>query len=235
VFSCIAPAGETGCCFQQPLAAIARAFGTDGRPMPDESRGFLRPEAFLYVLIVTAEDDCSIPKGSVFFDTTFDATLDAPLGPPTNYRCNEFGHLCGGSRPPRRAPTGSVNDVVTLTSCTSAEDAGMLTPVATLVDQLRSLKAFPDQQVLVATIAGPTTPYTVHWRNPSTSDTGPWPEISHSCTASDSSFADPAVRLEQWAKSFGDSAEMISVCDSSWGPSLDILGQRLPQPTPATP
>ena len=60
-----------------------------------------------------------------------------------NFRCNEFGHLCNGVKPPRLAPTGSVNDVVTLDGCVSAEGAGMLTPVATLVAQIRSLKPIP--------------------------------------------------------------------------------------------
>ena len=40
----------------------------------------------------------------------------------------------------------------------------MLTPVATLVAQLRALKPDPDGQIMVSAIAGPTTPYTVHWR-----------------------------------------------------------------------
>src|SRR5262249_2987302 len=137
VFTCLAAVGETGCGFQQPLAAVARAFGIDGRPMPDESRGFLRPEAFLYVLIVTAEADCSIPSGGILFDTKSNATLDSRLGPPTHYRCNEFGHVCGGVMPPRLAPNGSVNDVSTLLyPCVSAEDAGMLMPVAKFVQQL---------------------------------------------------------------------------------------------------
>jgi hypothetical protein len=100
-FACLAAVGTKGCSFQQPLAAIARALGADGRRLPDESRGFLRPDAFLYVAIVTGEDDCSVPAGSVLFDTKVNATLDSMLGPPTHYRCNEFGHLCGGAPPPR--------------------------------------------------------------------------------------------------------------------------------------
>jgi hypothetical protein len=228
-FACLAAVGTKGCSFQQPLAAIARALGADGRRLPDESRGFLRPDAFLYVAIVTGEDDCSVPAGSVLFDTKVNATLDSMLGPPTHYRCNEFGHLCGGSAPPRRAPGGSVNDVVTLLDpCTSAEGFGSLTPVETFIAQLRSLKRFPDQQIIVATISGAPMPYTIHWRSPATADSGPWPEISHSCTAADGSVADPAIRLAQWAKSFGDNAEHVSACDSSYAPSLNLLVQRLP-------
>src|SRR5262249_59622241 len=92
VFACLAAVGATGCSFQQPLAAVARALGVDGRPMPDESQAFLRPEAFLYVAFVAAEDDCSA-SDSGLFDTALNPTLDSPLGPPTHFRCNEFGHL----------------------------------------------------------------------------------------------------------------------------------------------
>ena len=120
----------------------------------------------------------------------------------TNFRCNEFGHLCNGVKPPRLAPTGSICDVVTLDGCTSAEGAGLLTPVATFVQQIIALKADPSM-VLVGAIAGTATPYVVHWKNPSVTDTGPWPFVAHSCTASDTSFADPAVRLTQWATAFG--------------------------------
>ena len=107
VFTCIADVGESGCGFEQPLAAVVRALGADGRPRPPENQGFLRPDAFLLIVLLTDEDDCSVPAGSALFDTT-DTTLASPLGPVTGYRCNEFGHLCNGLRPPRRAPNGSV-------------------------------------------------------------------------------------------------------------------------------
>lgn len=237
VFTCIAAVGETGCGFEQPLGAVVRALGADGSPPPAENQGFLRPDAFLFVVVLTDEDDCSVPPGSGLFDTKSNLTLDSPLGPVTNYRCNEFGHLCNGAKPPRLAPTGSVNDVVTLDGCVSAEDAGLLTPVATLAAQLRSRKAHPDEQILVGVITGPSTPYTVHWQLPSITDpAGPWPEISHSCmSAGSGSFADPAVRINQWASSFGASGQILNVCDNSYGPLLDTLAQRLAQQLPTPP
>src|SRR5262245_23445677 len=50
VFACIAPLGESGCRFGQPLAAAARALGADGHAVPDENAGFLRDDAFLFVV-----------------------------------------------------------------------------------------------------------------------------------------------------------------------------------------
>ena len=140
VFACIAALGESGCGFEQPLAAISRALGADGRPPPAENQGFLRPDAYLLVVLLSNEDDCSVPSGSPLFDTRTNTNLASVLGPPGNFRCNEFGHLCNGARPPRLAPTGSVSDTVTLAGCVPAEGDGLLTPVATFVAQLRSLK-----------------------------------------------------------------------------------------------
>src|SRR5262249_32011878 len=150
--------------FSQPLASIARALGADGQPPPAENQGFLRPDAFLFIAVLMDEDDCSVPPGSGLFDETSGTTLDSPLGPLGEYRCNEFGHLCNGVKPPRRAPNNNVSDVVMLDSCASAEGAGMLTPLATLTAQLRALKSHPDQQILVGVITGPGAPYAVHWK-----------------------------------------------------------------------
>ena len=147
VFSCIAALGESGCGFEHQLAAITRALGADGRAAPAENQGFLRPDAFLVIVVVSDEDDCSAPPDSPLFDTTANTTLESPLGPPGNFRCNEFGHLCNGARPPRLPPSGNANDVVTLEGCVAAEDQGMLIPVSTVAAQIRSLKRFPDKQI----------------------------------------------------------------------------------------
>jgi hypothetical protein len=108
----------------------------------------------------------------------------------------------------------------------------MLTPVATLVAQLRSLKRYPDQQILVGVITGPTTPYTVYWRTPNVTDSGPWPQVTHTCTALDGSDGDPAVRLTQWAQSFGPNGQVLNVCDTSFAPLLESLAGKINQQLP---
>ena len=226
VFACIAELGESGCGLEHQLAAIARALGADGQPPPAENQGFLRPDAYLFVVVVTNEDDCSAPAGSTLYDTT-QTTLSSTLGPPSNFRCNEFGHLCNGAKPPRLAPNGSVTDAVTLDGCVSAEGDGLLIPVANLVGQLRTLKRFPDEQIVVSAIAGPTAPYTIKWRTAAIADTGPWPGMAHSCTASDGSVADPAVRISQWVQSFGANGQSLSACLDNFAPAATRLGELL--------
>ena len=93
VFRCIAALGESGCGFEHPLAAITRALGADLQPAPAENQGFLRPDAFLVIVVLTNEDDCSTSPSS----PVFDATANTALGPPGNFRCNEFGHCVTAS------------------------------------------------------------------------------------------------------------------------------------------
>ena len=227
-FTCLARQGESGCGFEQPLASIARALGADGRgAAPAENLTFLRANALLFIVIVTNEDDCSVPTGSNLFNTSTNTTLGSTLGPVQNFRCNEFGHLCNGAKPPRMAPNSDVTAMVPLTGCVPAEGSGMLTPVATFVSQLRALKAFPDDQILIGLIAAAPTPYTVTWKNPSTTDTGPWPVIAHSCIATDGSFGDPAVRLTALATAFGPNGFVTSVCDTNYAPIFTRLADLL--------
>jgi hypothetical protein len=228
VFGCISQLGEAGCGFEHQLAAITRALGADGFAPPAENQGFLRPDAFLLIVLLTNEDDCSAPTGSNLYDTANNSTLASQLGPPSNFRCNEFGHLCNGQRPPRMAPNGDANAAVTLEGCVPAED-GLLIPVANVTQQIRSLKAFPDQQILVSAIAGQISPYTVKWRSPPTFDTGPWPMIAHSCTASDGSFADPAIRIADFVHRFGDNGMLLPICSDNWGSTFDRLTSILNQ------
>jgi len=232
-FSCIAALGEMGCGFEHQFAAILRALGADGAPPPAENQGFLRPDAYLAIVMITNEDDCSAPRGSQLFDTSANRTLADQLGPERNFRCNEFGHICDGARPSRLAPNGTVDDTRSYTSCVSAED-GILLPVADTAARLKALKPDPQNQIMVAAITGPTAPYTVTWTPAKTADSGPWPVISHSCTAADGSYADPSIRTSQLVDAFGANGLQLSICADEFAPALqriaEQIGQRVAKP-----
>jgi len=228
VFGCIAPLGESGCGFEQPFAAITRALGADGRGNPPaDNAGFLRPDARLAIVMLTNEDDCTPRAGTALFDATSNITLASPLGPPTSFRCNEFGHLCSGAAPARVAPNGLVGDMFTYDNCEPAEGAGMLESVADTVGQIKGLKAEPAGQILMASIQGSTGPYVVHWRDPLPPDTMPWPEITHSCTAPDLSFADPGIRTANLAFGFGAMGFVFSICDYSFALGLSRFASAI--------
>lgn len=213
VFSCIAELGASGCGFEQPLAAMKRALGGDRVGAPPENVGFLRPGAFLAVIFITNEDDCSVPPDSDLFDTRQNSLSD-PLGPLASFRCNEFGHLCGGVRPPR-SPASNLMD------CRPAEGAGKLVPVADYVAFLKGVKRNP-RDVLVAAIAAPAGPYTVQ------TDGGGATEMAHSCNAG-KAFGDPAIRVKAFVDAFGELGSFTSICESSYAPAMDVIAHKIGQ------
>jgi len=242
VFTCIAAIGEQGCGFEHQFAAITRALGADGRgAAPAENQGFLRPDADLAIVMVTNEDDCSAapgngPNGEIpLYDTSANTNMASQLGPPANFRCNEFGHLCGTNndmRPVRSAPDNNVDATVSYASCTSNDAEGYLLGVVDTANRLKALKANANK-VIVAAITGPAAPYKVIWRAPSTADSScgaascPWPQIEHSCTATDGSFADPAVRIIQLANQFGGNGIVASICADSLATPLQTIAQAI--------
>jgi hypothetical protein len=232
VFTCIAALGEAGCGFEHQFASITRALGADGQLPPAENQGFLRPDAYLAIVMITNEDDCSAVPGVPFFDTTSNINLASQFGPPSNFRCNEFGHICDGARPNRVAPANDVNATVSYGSCRSNDSDGYLLSVQNVANRIKALKA-DDGQIMVAAITGAPTPYTVSWKEPSLPDTScgaascPWPMIAHSCTAADGSFADPAVRINELVGKFGGQGVLTSICDASFVPALGTVADEI--------
>jgi hypothetical protein len=174
---------------------------------------------------VSDEDDCSAPPDSDLFDST-STTLTDPLGPMASFRCNEFGHLCGG-KPPPRMPPGEVDLSGT---CVSAED-GRLLRVADVATALKGLKADPSK-VFVASIGAPAKPYKVNL-GPSfvQGDTSMWPYVEHSCqsnpTPSVILFGDPGVRTNQWISAFGANGLVEDICETTYAGALQRIATQM--------
>jgi hypothetical protein len=237
VFSCIAALGESGCGFEHQFAATLRALGADGRAAPAENQGFLRPDAALAIIMLTNEDDCSETPGVPLFDTGANTNIASQLGPPANFRCNEFGHLCrvgtgAENHPIRLAPGNDVAQSMSYDTCKSNDQEGYLRGVVDTASKIKALKADPSR-IAFATIQGPAAPYSVQWKNPGTTDRScgatscPWPVIGHSCVASDTSFADPGVRTQALAQEFGTNGLTLSICDNNLGPVLDRVATSI--------
>jgi hypothetical protein len=219
-FGCIAELGSGGCSFEHQFASMLRALGADGKASPAANDGFLRPDANLVVVLLTDEDDCSAPPDSVLFSTE-SAFASDPLGPLSSYRCNEFGHRCGGESPPRTpAPGGS--DLSG--TCKSAED-GILLKVSDVVSRLKALKPDPSH-IYVAALAGPPDPYVVN-TGPATLAADPiqqWPQVRPSCSSNDGRAADPGVRVAELVRAFGDNGLFQTICADSFEPALTAIG-----------
>jgi hypothetical protein len=217
-FACIAALGDQGCGFEHQLESAAVALGYAGS-IPAENAGFLRPQAYLAVVFITNEDDCSAPPDAAIFDPSSRLVAD-PYGPLASYRCNEYGHLCGGNKPPR-------SQAAMLSDCHSAED-GILIRVSELAAFFKSLKPDPSL-IFMSAIAGPVTPYDVRM-TPSQGAGGVFedqPGIGHSCSTASGAFADPPIRLAEFIAKFGDNGTMENICADSFAPALTRIAAAL--------
>ncbi|HKW84110.1 MAG TPA: hypothetical protein VJN68_10190, partial [Burkholderiaceae bacterium] len=220
-FACIAALGDQGCGFEGQLKSVRWAL--DPQNTPPENAGFLRAEAYLAVILVTNEDDCSVPDDSNLADPTQTRMTD-PLGPLWSWRCNEFGHLCNINgalqSPPRGTPVNN------LQACVSNDTAtGKLTHVKDEIAFLKSLKADP-QQLFVAAITGPATPYSSEMiQNPQ--DLDPHPNIVHSCVQNSGEYADPAVRIQQYVEGFGNHGVLQTICANTFAPPLMVIATEI--------
>jgi hypothetical protein len=254
VLQCIALLGDKGCGFKHQLASIERALGADGLSPPSTNAGFLRPDAYLGIVILTSEDDCSAPANTELYSLQTGGSnqqnIANALGPVAKYRCNEFGHLCNdpsGNQimPPLNPPNGALT--LDLTNCMSNDTgSGLLTPVSQFVTDIKALKPDPDHQILVAAITGPSSPYQVAWvPEQGGQNTQPgelWPQIEQSCgfagdpnvnpkatmNPTDGSSGAPGVRISQFVSSFSDSV-LASICDPSYANSMTAIATKLGQ------
>ncbi|HVV48577.1 MAG TPA: hypothetical protein VHO06_02875 [Polyangia bacterium] len=158
------------------------------------------------------------------------AMIVPPLTPPSDAMAG----------PPPRLPLAMCQD--------NESGNSALIPVSKFVSDIRSLKPDPNDQILVAGIIAPPTPYAVEWDPPMNGqNTQPgelWPQVQHSCgpsnltlpmtnpdatqVTSDSSFGDPGVRLAQFLSAFPNFVQ-ASVCDSNYAQSMQAIATKLGQ------
>ncbi|HXJ23554.1 MAG TPA: vWA domain-containing protein [Polyangia bacterium] len=229
VFECIAQLGAAGCGFEHQLASIDRALGADGQGGPPSGNAnFLRPDAYLGIVLLTNEDDCSAPPNTTIFSLNGGMqSITNPDGPIANYRCNggpRGAHLCkdpSGNMivPPLNPPANASGSppILNLTDCEDNEASGnqnALTSVTQFVKDIKSLKTDPDNQILVAAITAPPDPYGVVWVPPSSPPPGTsgqvWPQVMHSCGAEGGDDVNPMATAHPTDGSFGDPGVRIT-------------------------
>jgi hypothetical protein len=139
-FSCMAKLGTRGCGFEQHLESMKRALSNT-----NENAGFLRDDAFLAVIFVQDEDDCSTTtEGRDMFDGSQD-DREAPLGELSSFRCFEFGTTC---------EPANERDFGPRDNCTPGDDdTDYMESTSAYVDFIKGTKSDPSK-VIVAGIMG---------------------------------------------------------------------------------
>jgi hypothetical protein len=213
-FSAIAAVGAGGCGFEQHIEGLKRALNND-----PANAGFLRPTAYLAMVILADEDDCSMSHSTLI------ATDTSQLGPLQSFRCTRYGIVCdqGG------ADTTAMNVVGPKGMCHSNESGQYLTKIGDYVTFFKGLKADPNS-VIVAAIAGVTTPFDVELRPPSGGGTA-IPALAHSCNYTDSmnnsEVADPAVRMKELLDSFPNRNTFSTICQQDLSGGLQLIAELL--------
>ena len=210
-FSTMARAGDGGCGFEQPLAAMRAALEGNAA-----NAGFLRPSALLAVVFLTDEDDCSFRTPSML------GTDTATFGPLMSFRCTHFGVTCatGGATP------DAMNAVGAKASCAGSVGSVYMTDVAPYRSFLVGLKG-DARLVTVAGIMAPATPFAVEPRTVPGSTT-PVSALAHSCTYTGAvgvEVADPPARLQAFLDLFPEASATTNVCQQDLSGGLDRIGQ----------
>jgi hypothetical protein len=213
-FTAIADVGTLGCGFEQHLEAIHEALNNNAA-----NGGFLRPDAYLAVIILSDEDDCSMAHTSLLTTDT------SQLGPLQSFRCTRYGVVCGQGG----ATPDEMNQVGTKSGCTSNESGQYLTDTQRYVDFLKGLKPDDPTKVIVAAIGGPKTPVETVLAVPP-QGTQAIPALAHSCTyngADGPEVADPDVRISQFLDGFPNRNTFSTVCQSDLSGALTQIAELL--------
>jgi len=217
VFDCIANLGTMGCGFEQPLEAMYKALDTTNVT----NAGFVRENAFLAVVLITDEDDCSGSDPQLFDNTQTD--IDSTLGPLTSYRCFEFGVTCD---------INSRTHQGTRQECVPREDAAaLLHPLSRYIQFLQALK--DPQMLVVAAIAGPVTPSPSgigHNMVVGLDDLSN-PELQYSCTTAVDG-AVPGIRIYNLISAFNEQEDLgmwaySSICSADYTSALAGIGDEI--------
>lgn len=133
-FAAAATVGSRGCNFESHLMSMKRAL--DGNRL---NEGFLRPHAYLAVVFIADEDDCSVDEAGQGFFNQPDLQRNS-----SSFICFRNSTVCDGPADPFALGPR--------TSCRPREDSPFSAKVSSMVTFLKSIK--PEPQLIVAGIYG---------------------------------------------------------------------------------
>ena len=209
LFTCMARLGTTGCGFEQPLESIKRALS------PGKNPGFLREDAYLAIVIISDEDDCSAqPGGGLFADAT--GSITSTLGPRTSFRCAEFGVECDNDPNPRSFGPR--------TGCVPRVGSPYMQDVMPYVQFVKDLKD-NDRNIIVAGIIGNVDDQRSMDVVPDPDD-ATRPAVGASCTSA-SGVAFPPFRIQAFLEQFPERNSITTICNDQLSDALQDIAQLI--------
>lgn len=194
-FSALADVGINGCGIEQHLRSMERAFTNPG------NTGFVREDAYLAVVVIADEDDCSLAKQGLFDSSTVADTV--------NFTCTSDGVICDETNMTAPGPR---------TNCRPNDAARWVQPTSHFSSMLRSVKPDP-ADVVVAGIVGQTKPFEI-------GTTNNVPTLAPSCMYGADQNAFPAVRTTDFLARFEDRTS-ASICGADLAQGMTEIGALL--------
>jgi hypothetical protein len=231
-FACFGPQGVNGCGFESHLESmylsLARAANEN-----EANYGFLRDSAILAIVFVTDEVDCSYNKdyADIFAQDGNKVFWSDPTASfPTSAVCWKAGVDCVGD-PSGYDSCDPVNKDINGNSGVS-DDQAVLHPMSRYLDRVQGIENTkkelnPDQEVIVAMIAGIGTDGNLHYADdlidPAFQDSF---GIGAGCTAAGGVTAVPPVRERDFAEAFTPD-NIFSICNPDYTPALEAIADKI--------
>lgn len=225
-FSDYADIGVGGCGFEQHFQSVIDAIN------PATNPGFIRDDAYLAIIFLTDEDDCSgeIGNNDMYGPA---AAFGTGLGPLSSYRCWKYGVVCDGDS------TGNNEDLPGIRQGCQIDDNSPYTmKLDTIVNALETVKR--KSQLIVASIQGDTDVDNISViQKPAawTAETSPI-TLAPSCIQpgagdvyssadGEESIARPAVRLKALLDNYPTRSTSQSICAGDLTPALTQIANLL--------
>lgn len=219
VFGNMASVGAGGCGFEQHLHAMQTALTAGKNP------GFIRDNAFLAIIFLADEDDCSASHSTLW------GPDGGQLGFRQSFRCTKFGVTCDVNG--KTVDEMAVEN--TKDQCHPNDASQFLEQVSKFVTFLKGLKA-DDSKIIVAGIIGEIKPFKVE---PRTINMQEQPALGHSCSynpdnpgvpctagVGNCQVADPPVRIDFFLRQFLHNT-VVTICQEDLSAGLQQIGELL--------
>jgi hypothetical protein len=209
-FTQMATVGTKGCGFEQHLAAAAAAIE------PNVNGNFLRADAFLAIVIIADEDDCSMQAGGALL------AANAALGPLESFRCSEYGVKCD---PDEMRAVGPRNN------CVPRDNSMYELKISDLVQRIKARKGggtVADKKIIVAGITAPSEPWIVGRDTRAGKEMEP--KMQPACTYNNPNGgvqeAAAAVRTNTFLTGFPNNSQ-TTICKDDLSDALTQIGLQL--------
>jgi hypothetical protein len=223
VFSCMANLGIRGCGYEHQLQSLRAALAASDPTsnISPQNRNFLRPDAYLGIVILSDEDDCSGEPGATYYQ-------DPIPGQAGSLRCALLGHVCGNQSVPASRDFRTTVGACRPYERQASEVNTRLINVKDFVDFVKGVKRFNEDKIIVSSIIGwtgvPETPYGIFDRPTSTQGVTEL-DVLPTCSLAATGEAAPALRLQQFTTSFRNNT-VATICQADLKNAMKQIGEK---------